>query len=493
MFYYPCNLDDDATYEEVEEYKRLSRSYAKNYYKALNEQFLNKIDVIGFFNKYISSYAPIVEFDFTIENYLKYGIKALTELSNNSRVTSIVVSGESQVQTTPQISGASSVVVAFDYNTRGYTGDGVTVGILEPGIVDKNHSNFTNTDLTVRRVWYYSETVTEHTTQMASIIGGDNGIAPDAKLLSVETFGSLTGEIDWLLDNNVDIVNMSFANTESIGTYSDESAYIDYIAYYYNVTFIACASNNINGDSKVANPGLGYNVITVGSTTYSDYICGFSSYLTDDFTFKPDIYVPGSDIGVPGFSQMISGTSVSAALMSGYTALLMERFPVLKTRPEAIKATACATARYLGTTHLEGNGYDDLCGAGRFHYQYFVESYNFFTQYLTSTSTSSSILYDIDLVFLEGETLTVCLTWLVKTDGTVDGLEFTSYFFDIKDSSGNLIHRRLNWMSNTEYLRCEVPYRDTYNVKVARASTDDEMINPSGEHVAFDLRIEYLS
>ena len=491
-FYYPCNVGPDASNEEVETYKRLSRSAAKNYFKQKNSLIVNGMEVDGFLTKYISSYAPIVEYEFSKENYLKYGKGVLTEISSNNRVSCVVVSGTERLNSTPQMTAALNKVGALnDYNTMNYTGDGVTVGILETGVVDESHSNFLITDLQVRDELLFFETVSEHATQVASIIGGENGIAAYSTLLSVQTFGnSLAGEIDWMLDRNVDIINMSYGvNDETLGYYSDESAYMDYIAYTYNVTFIAASGNNDDGQHLVANPGLGYNVLTVGCTTSADVVSGFSSYITRELTYKPDLVVPGSDIGIAGFSSTHSGTSYSAAIMSGLTALLMERYPTLKVRPAMVKALACGSAKYIGTLYSEYNGYDNLAGAGRVQYNVMVNDYDFFTRHLTSSSTSSSIVFRDTQKYYNGETMQICLSWLVSSDGTTESLDFNNYYIRVVNSAGDLIHQAYSPSSNTLFIRYNITSTENYTVTVYRETAGSEMLNPNGEYLALNSRM----
>ena len=69
---------------------------------------------------------------------------------------------------------------------------------------------------------------------------------------------------------------------------------------------------------------------------------------------------PGVDIFLPapdGKYQMTSGTSFSAAYVSGLAALMLERNPALK--PGDLRVALMASARDLGTP-----GRDDLFGAG---------------------------------------------------------------------------------------------------------------------------------
>ena len=72
------------------------------------------------------------------------------------------------------------------------------------------------------------------------------------------------------------------------------------------------------------------------------------------------VAAPGVDIFLPAPDdkyQMTSGTSFSAAYVSGLAALMLERNPALK--PEEVRAILMKTARDLGSP-----GRDDLFGAG---------------------------------------------------------------------------------------------------------------------------------
>lgn len=487
-FYYPCTLGMDATDEEVEEYKKTSRAMAKKYYSTVNNEVLERVKIVGYENRYVSTYSNIVEFDFTVENYINYGKAALTTLSSNNNIEQISVLGITSEYHTPSLVDSLKKVYAYtDYSNRSYTGEGVTIGILEPGVVDASHSNFVNTDLVVRDEWYYIETVAEHTTKMASLISGTNGIAPDAKILSVETYGSLTGEIDWLLDNGVDVVNMSYGEAANYGVYSDESAYIDSIAYNYNITFIAAAGNSDQTNQRVANPALGYNVIAVGATNKNDKLTAFTSYIDEGPTFKPDIVMTGAQVCVPGFGEAINGTSASSAMTTGIVSLLMERYPALKTKPAMIKAMLCSTSQKITTSISDSeNGYNDAAGAGRLDYNKLKVAYRMFSQNLTCTSNDSPNFFSERIELFEGETLAVCLSWLAYANGDADDTAFTFYYFMVENSSGEIVGYGTCNYTNTSFTRFVIPETDYYTIKVYRFNSN-EMINPNGEYVALDF------
>ncbi len=495
-FYYPCTLGLDATNEEVEAYKSASRGAAKKYYSNVNKQIIDKINITGYFERYISKYSNIVEFSFTKEKYLSSGISALTNLSSSNNIELISVIGvnnnkEKDYYHTPSLTDSLRTICAYtDYSNRNYTGEGVTVGILEAGIVDASHSNFVNTDLTIRDEWYYTETVSEHTTQMASLISGTNGIAPDVNLLSVEAYGSLTGEIDWLLENGVDVVNMSFIYTSNIGTYSDDSAYIDSIAYNYNVTFVAAVGNSGDTDKKVGNPALGYNVIAVGMTTKDDCLAAHTSYKDNGNTYKPDVMMPGVNIAVPGYTAMIDGTSASCAMTTGAIALVMGNNPALKVKPAMVKAIACASADKITTTKPDvANGYNEATGAGRINYSKFQTDYSFFSEDLTYNNSQIANFFNRTEMLYEGDTLTICLSWLAYANGEADDTWFTTYYFQILDSSNQVLQTVYCNSNNTLFIRFTIPEDGRYKMSFFR-DLNRPIVNSNSEYVALDYRVD---
>ena len=72
-------------------------------------------------------------------------------------------------------------------------------------------------------------------------------MCPDAKLLSVELSGNAVSEIDWMLDRNVNVINLSYGNDNPTGNYDSNSAYMDYIVNTYKVTIVAAVGNNGEG------------------------------------------------------------------------------------------------------------------------------------------------------------------------------------------------------------------------------------------------------
>ena len=118
---------------------------------------------------------------------------------------------------------------------------------------------------------------------------------------------------------------------------------------------MVAASGNAGPKSPPLYPAANPNVIAVSATDAQDKLFAASNrgaYIA--------VAAPGVDIFLPAPDekyQMMSGTSFSAAYVSGLAALMLERNPALK--PDDVRAILMQTARDLGAP-----GRDDLFGAG---------------------------------------------------------------------------------------------------------------------------------
>ena len=231
----------------------------KKFYTEKNNEIVNNLDLSNYENVYVSNYSPFISLN---TNWNDDSYKNLEYLAENDNIQDIYVSKNDETKnnffSSKRVVGLNNYIYNNDPN---YTGEGIVVGILETGIADVKHESLKNTDIEVRDEWYYVETVSNHTTMMAAMIAGVEGVAPKAKVLSVELFGDPVSEIDWLLERNVNVINMSFGEKNPEGKYNSFSAYIDFVVNTYKVTVVASAGNEGNGTKNVANPGLGYNVL----------------------------------------------------------------------------------------------------------------------------------------------------------------------------------------------------------------------------------------
>jgi subtilisin family serine protease len=118
---------------------------------------------------------------------------------------------------------------------------------------------------------------------------------------------------------------------------------------------MVAASGNAGAKSPPLYPAANPNVIAVSATDAQDRL--FTASNRGGYVA---VSAPGVDIFLPAPDakyQITSGTSFSAAYVSGLAALMLERNPALK--PEEVRAILMKTARDLGAP-----GRDDLFGAG---------------------------------------------------------------------------------------------------------------------------------
>ena len=116
------------------------------------------------------------------------------------------------------------------------------------------------------------------------------------------------------------------------------------------------AAGNAGPKSPPLYPAANPNVIAVSGTDSQDRLFPASNRGVHIALAAPgtDIFLPAPD----GKYQMTSGTSFSAAYVSGIAALMLERNPALK--PNDVRAILEKTARDLGAP-----GRDDMFGAGQ--------------------------------------------------------------------------------------------------------------------------------
>jgi serine protease AprX len=280
------------------------------------------------------------------------------------------------------------------------TGRGVTVAVLDTGV------NATHPDLTGRVVPITinrragTDDGFGHGTHVIGTINGRAqdgrylGVAPGARVISVKVSDDqgATSESDvirglqWIYDHaaeyQIRAVNLSLSAgiPQSFET-SPIDAAIERL-WFRGITVVAAAGNQ--GTAANATwfaPGNDPYVITVGCLDDSqtkkgadDSLCAISSRgRTLDGNYKPDLVAPGRKIVAPlagsdavlarrfperitpdGKHIRLSGTSMSAPIVTGSIALLLERYPTLK--PDQIKWLLTTTAAtYPGQADQAGD------------------------------------------------------------------------------------------------------------------------------------------
>lgn len=415
--------------------------YYKNYHTLKNREIIANLKVGDYESMYISTLTPFVEYTFSLWQFQQNKENILSILKNFDKISKIYVnySGNAFRESRGGITRLAEADV--DYVMGYYTGDGITVGLLELGMVDVDHVNMEGVDITIHNQFLQILDVSYHATQMASLICGPNGIAPDAALLCSQLRGGISEELDWLVENGADIINMSFNDEAPNGNYSVHSAYVDYLARVYNQIFVISAGNVRDGDNYyVGNPGLAYNAATIGAMDLDREWCDFSCYESNGPT-KPTIMVKGYSIAISNMFEygLPDGTSYAAAGTTGMLAMFLEKFPDLINKPQKLLSLMCANAKRTSGLYYydENNNFDEFMGAGEFNYDRMSDNYANSCDIVNSIDAASGIIYRQEFTLDAGETLQAAIAWLTYADGTDSNCETTDY--DIKLIYNNLV------------------------------------------------------
>jgi subtilisin family serine protease len=241
-------------------------------------------------------------------------------------------------------------------------GANVTVAVIDSG-VDVKHPELANAIADSFDALGSKEGPHIHGTGIAGAIVSHArlmGSAPAARILAIRAFAAAPngGEstsfvilkaLDYAAAHGAQIVNMSFAGSNDALIERGISA-----AVAKGIVMVA-AAGNAGAKSPPLYPAANRSVIAVGATDAHDRLFAASNRGGHIAVSAPgvDIFLPAPDEKY----QMASGTSFSAAYISGLAALLLERNPALK--PDEVRAILMKTARDLGAP-----GRDDLFGAG---------------------------------------------------------------------------------------------------------------------------------
>ena len=258
------------------------------------------------------------------------------------------------------------------YETKG---KGVKVGVIDTG-VDVYHE-----DLKDRVEEYINftdegtlEDLSGHGTHVCGIIAaslngiGVVGVAPECSLYVAKAFKSdgtgsnkaISDSIEWLIQKNVQIINMSFASANQSPIIQEKLRK----AYSKGITLIAAAGNEGVSKDSIGYPAKMNEVIAVTAIDFDKNFASFSS-----FGKEAQLAAAGNEIysTFPNNRYVtLSGTSMAAPLISGAAALIqgksINRFQRFLT-PQEMKIVLCMYADDYGET-----GKDDRYGHGIFSF-----------------------------------------------------------------------------------------------------------------------------
>jgi hypothetical protein len=241
-------------------------------------------------------------------------------------------------------------------------GANVTVAVIDSGI-DVRHPEFAGATVTSFDALGSKEGPHVHGTGVAGAIVSHArlmGSAPAARILAIRAFGAaskgaestsyvILKGMDYAAAHGAQIINMSFAGPKDVLIERGLAALAG-----KGIVMVA-AAGNAGPKSPPLYPAANTNVIAVSATDARDRLFAASNRGGHIALSAPgvEIFLPAPDEKY----QIISGTSFSAAYISGLAALMLERNPALK--PDQVRGSLMKTARDLGPP-----GRDDQFGAG---------------------------------------------------------------------------------------------------------------------------------
>ena len=304
----------------------------------------------------------------------------------------------------PEVVGADALWA------KGWTGAGVAVALVDTGIDkvgDLAGRVKGGIDLTDEGDPYTDSF--GHGTFLAGILAGDGnashganrGVAPGADLVPVKIAGAsgatdvshVLAAIQWVVSFHdkygIRVMNLSLGTDSTQPYLRSPLNYAVERAWDAGLVVVASASNSGPKPGTVAKPGDDPLVITVGAvddnatvTRQDDIMAGFSGVgpTAADGLLKPDLVAPGRSVlglRAPGSAVDAanpgsragndyfkgSGTSFSAAIVSGAAALLLDKEPGLT--PDQIKnrLTSTAAPGPVGQLNVDGAGSLDAYAA----------------------------------------------------------------------------------------------------------------------------------
>jgi serine protease AprX len=323
------------------------------------------------------------------------------------------------------MTNVSKLTGAQTFWKNGFSGQGVDVALLDSGVAPVN-GLLTGNKLVMGPDLSFESQVPNlryldtfgHGTHMAGIIAGrdsgtslsglvtDNtnylGMAPGSRVVSLKLadaqgntdVSQVIAAIDWVIAHgrssglNIRVMNMSFGTDSTQDYRLDPLSHAAEVAWHSGIVVVVSAGNGDGTRLGLANPAYNPAVLAVGAQNTKgtmdrtdDAVPAFSQRGATALGMRaPDLVAPGVSVvslRVPGsFVDSVhpqgvvgsrffrgSGTSQSAAVVSGAAALLLSQRPWLT--PDQVKDVLRRSAKSLAgvTTDAQGAGALDLTAA----------------------------------------------------------------------------------------------------------------------------------
>ena len=291
----------------------------------------------------------------------------------------------------PTMNVAHDAIGANWTDSKGFTGGGVVVGIVEYTRVDYSRPGLSGARLDSYRVsstglscphsrgQYQNASAISHVSWAAAIAVGRGrtykGIANAARLVDVSADSSPTSDasdprilkaVDCaILQGGAQLITMSLVQNDS-SRYSTSNAYFDAVVWDHHRLIVGNGGNNYSetnshcpgSNERVRSPGSAWNVLAIGGTSNDarrlwyrvsgsepSYCWKDPPGQTGDVNdrVKPEIVAPAQNISTYFYNG--SGVSASTPMVAGVAAALLDQRPSLLNYPEQMKAILLAGSK----------------------------------------------------------------------------------------------------------------------------------------------------
>jgi serine protease AprX len=327
------------------------------------------------------------------------GSDATAQAADTTTETAGPITGTAQLNVFNDVIGSTTV-----WNQSGYLqGSRISVAVVDSGVIrTQDLQGRGKINVNFNPGYHTAADLYGHGTFVAGIIAGNGktsggkymGVAPRASLLNIRVSDDQGGcsesyvvaGLQWVLEHktqyNIRVVNLSLNSAVAQSYRSSPLDAACEVLWFNGITVVASAGNK--GTATLFPPANDPFVITVGATddkgtssVSDDTLAPFSSYgVSEVGLVKPELVAPGTKIIglLPENDKLtmsknkpdnrinstyfrMSGTSVSAPMVTGAIALLLQDEPYLT--PDQIKY------RLMATANKSWPGYNAAtCGAG---------------------------------------------------------------------------------------------------------------------------------